>query len=132
MTEEGSLPERRLRALRLAVVAEVADVNRLLSHVLRGGVLTSAVLVLHALAWAAISGAALPSAPVPLGDLGREIADLTPAGLLTLGILVLILTPVARVALSVAYFAREKDPTYVLITVVVLANLLLGLTLGLA
>ena len=132
MTEEGSLPERRLRALRLAVVAEVADVNRLLSHVLRGGVLTSAVLVLLALAWAASSGAALPSAPVPLGDLGREIADLTPAGLLTLGILVLILTPVARVALSVAYFAREKDPTYVLITVVVLANLLLGLTLGLA
>jgi uncharacterized membrane protein len=51
---------------------------------------------------------------------------------LSLGILFLIFTPVARVALSVSYFAREKDRAYVLITLIVLANLLLGLALGLA
>ena len=132
MTAAGGPLDRRLKALRRAVVAEVADINRLLSHVLRGGVLASLVLLLLAFASAAGGGGALPNAPVPLGDLRREISNLTPAGLLILGLLVLILTPVARVALSVAYFAREKDRTYVLITLLVLANLLLGLVLGLA
>jgi len=44
-----------------------------------------------------------------------------------LGLLVLIATPVARVAFSIAAFALERDWMYVLITAIVLAILLYSL-----
>ena len=47
--------------------------------------------------------------------------------LIQLGLLLLIATPVARVAFSVAAFARERDWTYVIITLIVLAILLYSL-----
>ncbi len=49
-----------------------------------------------------------------------------PRGWLEAGILMLILTPVARVIFSVYAFAREKDLTYVAITLIVLALLAVG------
>lgn len=45
-----------------------------------------------------------------------------------LGLLLLIATPIARVALSLVAFARQRDRMYVLITSIVLALLLYGLT----
>jgi uncharacterized membrane protein len=43
------------------------------------------------------------------------------------GLLLLILTPVARVAFSLAGFALERDGTYVVLTSIVLAILIYGL-----
>jgi uncharacterized membrane protein len=48
-------------------------------------------------------------------------------GLIPLGLLLLIATPVARVAFSVVAFARQRDATYVAITFTVLALLLYSL-----
>ncbi len=48
--------------------------------------------------------------------------------LIQLGLLLLIATPVARVVFSLILFARERDWTYVAITIVVLAVLVAGLT----
>lgn len=45
------------------------------------------------------------------------------------GILLLLLTPIVRVALSIVGFAREGDRTYVFITSVVLATLMLSVFL---
>ena len=47
--------------------------------------------------------------------------------IIQLGLLLLIATPVARVAVSIAGFALEKDRTYALITLLVLAILLYSL-----
>jgi uncharacterized membrane protein len=44
-------------------------------------------------------------------------------GLIELGLLLLIATPVARVAISLAEFVRERDWTYVALTAVVLGVL---------
>lgn len=44
-----------------------------------------------------------------------------------IGVLLLIATPVSRVAFSIIAFAMERDWTYVAITVIVLAVLLLSL-----
>ena len=44
-------------------------------------------------------------------------------GIIQLGLLVLLATPVVRVALSIAIFARQRDRIYVLITLFVLAGL---------
>ncbi len=49
------------------------------------------------------------------------------AGLIQLGVLLLIATPVARVAFSVYAFARQRDWLYVFVTVIVLVLLLFSL-----
>jgi len=56
------------------------------------------------------------------GVLARE-----PTALMQLGLMILVATPVARVAFSVIGFALEGDRLYVGLTLVVLALLLLGL-----
>ena len=50
--------------------------------------------------------------------------------IVTLGLLVLIATPVMRVAVSVVAFIQHRDRTYALITAAVLCLLLLSLVLG--
>jgi len=54
--------------------------------------------------------------------------DLDPAAIIQLGILILIATPVARVAFSVFAFAEEHDWLYVIVTLIVLALLLFSLS----
>jgi uncharacterized membrane protein len=48
-------------------------------------------------------------------------------GIIQLGLILLILTPVARVAFSILGFAAERDRMYVIFTVIVLAILLYSL-----
>jgi uncharacterized membrane protein len=48
-------------------------------------------------------------------------------GIIQLGLLLLIATPVVRVALSLAGFALERDRTYVTVTAIVLVILLISL-----
>jgi uncharacterized membrane protein len=50
--------------------------------------------------------------------------------IISLGVLLLIATPVARVALSIVIFAIEHDRLYVLITTAVLLLLILSFVLG--
>lgn len=51
-------------------------------------------------------------------------------GIIQLGVLILIATPVARVAFSVAAFALEHDKLYVVVTLIVLGVLLFSLAGG--
>jgi uncharacterized membrane protein len=50
--------------------------------------------------------------------------------LIQLGLLLLIATPVARVAFSVAVFAMQRDRLYVVVALIVLAVLMYSLTGG--
>ncbi|HEX4232043.1 MAG TPA: DUF1634 domain-containing protein [Bryobacteraceae bacterium] len=50
--------------------------------------------------------------------------------IIQLGVLLLIATPIVRVAFSMVGFAIERDRTYVLITAIVLAVLIFGLISG--
>ena len=51
-------------------------------------------------------------------------------GIIQLGLLLLIVTPVVRVAFAVAAFALERDRFYVGVTLMVLAILIYSLTIG--
>ena len=51
-------------------------------------------------------------------------------GLIQLGLLLLIATPVARVAFSVFAFAMQRDYTYIIVTLIVLTLLLFSLSGG--
>jgi uncharacterized membrane protein len=64
------------------------------------------------------------------GGILRYAFGLSGRGIIQLGLLVLIATPVARVAFSVFAFLREGDRLYVGVTLVVLALLLYSLGVG--
>jgi uncharacterized membrane protein len=65
----------------------------------------------------------------PLGVI-RDALHLQSQGVIQLGILLLIATPVARVVFTVFAFAKQKDVTYVVITLFVLCVLLYSIFSG--
>jgi len=58
------------------------------------------------------------------------VRRLDPAAIISLGLLLMILTPVTRVAVSIYAFSRERDWKYVAITAFVLAVLVASFFLG--
>jgi uncharacterized membrane protein len=57
----------------------------------------------------------------------HDLPALRPRAIIQLGLLLLILTPVSRVAFSVAAFAVQKDYMYVVVTLTVFAILIYSL-----
>ncbi|MDE3056532.1 MAG: DUF1634 domain-containing protein [Bacteroidota bacterium] len=71
--------------------------------------------------------------PSPLRSIGgviSEVFSLHSKGVIQLGLLLLILTPIARVAFSIFAFLEEKDHLYVVVTLIVLMFLLFSLSGG--
>jgi len=67
--------------------------------------------------------------PAELENLSGIIAlavRFDPSGVIQLGILVLIATPIARVVFSIYAFELERDRLYVAVTLIVLALLVVG------
>jgi uncharacterized membrane protein len=60
----------------------------------------------------------------------REVLRLKPTGIIQLGLVLLIATPVARVAFCVVGFARQGNRLYVAVSVFVLAILIYSLSKG--
>ena len=67
--------------------------------------------------------------PQTLGEVWAGLLILRPQAIITLGLLLLIATPVMRVAVSVAAFALEHDRRYIVITLAVLAILMISIFL---
>ena len=121
--------------------AELHRTEILVSTVLRIGVLVSAALVAAGLVIHLARGGTDPKifahftrVPFDLEHLGgmlKGIAHLRGRSIVQLGLLVLIATPVVRVAMSVGVFVRERDGTYVVVTLIVLGALLFSLTASL-
>jgi uncharacterized membrane protein len=75
-----------------------------------------------------------PSEYRSIAGVMRSVIDFRGRGIIQLGLLFLIATPIARVAFSVVGFAIERDRLYVCFTLIVLAVLLysfLGSGIGL-
>ena len=68
---------------------------------------------------------------VPPRQLFHRISELDPLAIITLGILVLVLTPFSGVILAVVTFLMAKDKLYLGISIAVLCVLLLSLVLAL-
>ena len=95
--------------------------EEIIGTLLRTGVLLAATVVFAGGVWyLAVHGMETPrfrsfhATHWKWSDWGR------PRGLIELGLLILVATPVARVAFSLVAFALERDRTYVLITLGVL------------
>ncbi len=111
-----------------------------IGNLLRTGVILAAIVVLAGgLLYLARHGATRPDYRVFRGESPdlRHISGIVhdalafdARGLIQLGLLLLIATPVARVAFSVAAFAFERDWMYVGVTLIVLVLLLYSLSGG--
>ncbi len=114
--------------------------ERLLGNLLRIGVLLSAAVVLvGGIFYLAYQGTHIPHYRVFQGEptglrsvsgIIRDALGLQSQGVIQLGILILIATPIARVLFSVWAFSRERDRTYVLVTAGVFGLLLFSLLGG--
>ena len=103
----------------------------LVSRLLRGGLLIAAFLFVLALVRYLQAGVGLGSASVaegPPGDFGSSLAAGDPAALALLGLAVLLVTPLVRVAVSVGLFAHAGDRAFTALTLFVLV--LLAVTIG--
>jgi uncharacterized membrane protein len=110
-----------------------------LGRVLRTGVLVSAGILLVGLALFAgghrgaptslnaALGRGEPATAIHPATIARGLTDGSPTAYVQLGILVLILTPTLRVAVTVGLFLLQRDRTFAVLAAFVLALLLLGL-----
>src|SRR5207244_13053602 len=72
--------QQRVSNLRRAVVAEVEDMNRLIYHGLRAGVVVSVAILLFGLRLVDATGRSLPEPSISPRALGRPLFTFTPAG----------------------------------------------------
>ena len=116
-------------------------IDRALGNLLRSGVLLATAIILagaaiyltrHGLetpAWGVFRGE--PEDLRSVAGIARAAAGGSGRGLIQLGLLVLVATPVVRVGFSVGVFFAQRDRAFVVITLVVLALLLHSLSGGL-
>ena len=125
---------------------ESADVRTeiIISTLLRTGVVLSLLTILAGVVLmfahhpdylrssADLNRLAAPGAAFPhsLAEVARGLRDFRGQSIVVVGLLVLIATPIFRVAVTVVLFAIERDRIYVLITAAVLFVLLLSFWLG--
>lgn len=110
-----------------------------ISYVLRIGVLLAGAIILLGLALFVLTG---PSADAPRSlhqvlaggglvvtprVIANGVAHADPIAIIQLGVLVLILTPMLRVAMTMLLFFGQRDWIFAAITLTVLAILLFGL-----
>jgi uncharacterized membrane protein len=113
------------------------EVEQLVGRLLQVGVLIATVVVLAGGAMLiATHGGSVADFRVVRGEAStlRSVTaavhgafTLDPRGVVQLGLVLLIATPVARVALTLVAFLLQRDRLYVLLTAVVLVLLLFGL-----
>ncbi|MCI4447055.1 MAG: DUF1634 domain-containing protein [Pyrobaculum sp.] len=114
------------------------ELEEVIGYALRIGVLTSTLLILAGLVLIVVKPPAphileqlsTPHSPIntssiPPAQVFTGVAELNGIDVILLGLMVLITTPVLRVAISIVQFIKERNLIYTLITVVVLFNLLL-------
>jgi uncharacterized membrane protein len=116
----------------------------LISRTLKGGVLLSLAILAfgtvvsnfgnsaYLLSSAELDRLHRPGAALPqtIGQVLHGVAHLHGPSIISLGLLVLIATPVARVAVSIGIFLRARDRLYVAITSGVFLLLLLSFLIG--
>ena len=114
--------------------------SSIIGWVLQGGVMLSASIILIGLIMLpfyskGFSVSGLLSFPQTFSQIWVGLLALHPQSIITLGLLLLIATPILRVAVSIIAFALERDFRFVVITAIVLvililSNFLLGNVIG--
>lgn len=121
MTDEGTASSMRL-----------AGLEGRIARLLRVGTYSAIALIAVGVVLMLATGKS-PLDVAPALDPGRLIADIVrlhPAGFLWLGLVIVLLTPAARVAVSAVGYARAGDRPMALIAALVLLVIATGVVLG--
>jgi len=115
-------------------------VEKIVGVLLRSGVIIAALVVfVGAIVYLIRNGGRSPHYEAFLGEpedlrtipgILKGVLSLRGRSVIQFGLLLLVATPVARVAFAVAAFGMERDRVYVIVTLVVLALLLFSLIGG--
>lgn len=116
------------------------EVDQFLGNLLRAGVIIASIVValggvlyLGRHGFEAADRRVFQSEPLELRSIGgivRAAMSGQAAAIVQLGLVLLIATPVARVAMSLVAFLLQRDRVYVFVTSIVLALLIFSLTGG--
>lgn len=121
------------------------DIEDIISAILRWGVFISAAVITIGVVLLLVTGNTggnplvfapgrllpeLGKGPTGPREAMRGLLPPQPYSIIALGLMLLILTPITRVAASTAVFLRDRDAAYVLITCVVLIVLAVSFFLG--
>ncbi|GAC41183.1 DUF1634 domain-containing protein [Paenibacillus popilliae] len=109
------------------------DVELTVSRLLRIGVVVAGLFIAFGLLLFLATGeSGYPDAsfPTTVAEVAAGVAGFNAYAFISLGLLLLILTPVFRVAVSILVFLKEGDRVYAGITALVLAILLISFVLG--
>ncbi len=116
------------------------QVEAIVGTLLRSGVIAAAVVVLAGgILYLIHYGAGRPDYSIfkevpaefrSVGGILTAVFSVKSRGLIQLGLLLLIATPVARVAFSILAFALQRDRTYIIITSIVMGILIYSLVCG--
>jgi uncharacterized membrane protein len=102
-------------------------IEKLVSGILRVGVTISASVIALGFAVYLISAALQPAKNPLYSTQASPLAT----GLITIGLFLLILTPVSRVAVAAVAYAHAKDKGMTIVATIVLAMLALSFAVGL-
>ncbi len=128
-----SVPRPRTRPeveAEVAVAQPPRGLDEAIHRILIVGLVVSASLFLVGLGLSLVEGQPLPTQAMAPGEALRQMLAMQPAGFLSLGLIVLIATPMLRVAGSVLVFAWQRDWRYVGITCLVLLVMIASVLLG--
>lgn len=116
------------------------DLNRSVGNLLRLGVTISVATSLFGFVKLFIEGFTMPkdysSLEVPEGTIWQSffnsLKNFEGIGIIQLGILILILTPLVRIIFALVGYIKERDYTYVIVSLIVLAIMLVSFLMGFA
>ncbi|MDD5302889.1 MAG: DUF1634 domain-containing protein [Elusimicrobia bacterium] len=100
------------------------------SRTLAAGVAASMTLMAAGFVLALLRGGPLPNAATPLPVLAAGLRACDPAAVMSLGLLILLATPAARVGVLAWQFARRREWIFVAISLTVLGVLAASVAIG--
>jgi uncharacterized membrane protein len=116
--------------------ADEKHFDEMISRLLRTGVIVSSIVVLIGGVFYLAQSGMLKPVYEPfhrephhlrgLADIVRGVFTWNPRNWIQFGLLILVATPVARVALCVITFIKQRDRTYIVLTLIVLCVLIFG------
>ena len=106
------------------------ELNEVVHKMLMAGLTISTVLIVAGLILSGISRQPVPTSASGFRQALQDLKSGSPAGLLNMGILILIATPIIRVFGSLAEFIYRRDWRYAAITALVLLVLAVSLAIG--
>ena len=110
--------------------AEHDPASAAVSRTLTLGVAGSLAMMAAGFLLALLRGGPLPTAATPLPELAGGLRSLDASAVMSLGLVILLATPAARVVVLVWQFARRREWAFVAISLTVLAVLAASVAIG--